>query len=421
MKPTNFAEQLSSLVAFLLPGLALWVHSGPSYGAALLLLGTMLFIPRWTNVRPAKGTWVLAALLLAMAVLWYELTTQLGVQRLDRPVKWALGALCLFYAAAYPPRASAFFLGLPIGCIGMGGLALWQIYVQGMARATGYTSAIPWGDTALLLACFTGVHTAIFWRNRRLQWRLLHVIAVMAGAGASLLSQSRGGWLSLGLAFPILVLVAWQLQARFLPRLLMLLSSLLLALALILFSVPHLRAHVNKAVHEVTQYFQSHEVNTSLGVRLEQYRLAFDLIPEKPLLGWSRQGFEQETERRVAAGLYDPAILGYRDYIHNELLDNWVKTGVLGALLQLALYGIPLFLFWPSARRMECQSPPEKWRQILSLRLMGCLIAVMYLGFGMSMPYFAHNSGTVFFIFSLICLWAALQGLEKRPLHEVRT
>ncbi|QXZ08802.1 O-antigen ligase family protein [Comamonas sp. Y33R10-2] len=420
MHPKNFAEHLTSLAAFLLPGLALWIRSGPSYGAALLLIGTLVFIPRWIKVRPAPGTWALAAVLLCMAILWYELTTQQDIQRLDRPVKWALGALCLFYAAANPPRASSFFWGLPIGCIGMGFLALWQIYGQGMWRATGYTNAIPWGDTALLLACFTGVHTVIFWRERLLPWRLLHVVAIVAGLSASMLSQSRGGWLALVLAIPLLVLVAWRLHADFLPKLLMLLGGVVLVFALTIFSVPHLRAHANKAVHEITQYFQSNEVNTSLGIRLEQYRMAFDLIPEKPLLGWSRQGFEQETERRVATGLYHPALLGYRDYIHNELLDSWVKTGVLGAMVQLALYFVPLWLFWPSSRRMSSVLPIEKWRQVLSLRLMGCLMSVMHLGFGMTMPYFAHNSGTVFFIFCMVCLWAALQGLEKANHDEVR-
>ena len=32
------------LVAFLIPALALWVRTGPSYGAALLLLGALIFL-----------------------------------------------------------------------------------------------------------------------------------------------------------------------------------------------------------------------------------------------------------------------------------------------------------------------------------------------------------------------------------------
>lgn len=417
----TFPFYVTSLAAFLLPALALWIRSGPSYGAALLLVGSLCFFPLWTKRKPVSGTWALAMTFLGMAVLWYELTTQQGINQLDRPLKWALGALCLFYAAACPPRATAFFLGLPIGCLGMGGLALWQVLVQGMERATGFTNAIPWGDTALLLACFTGVFTALFWRENSWIWRVFHIVSVIAGVCSSLLSHSRGGWMALSLAFAMLMLVTWQLRAQIFIRLFAFLSASSLILIFVLASVPQFRDRVDQAATEINQYFDTHQVNTSLGIRLEQYRLAFNLIPEKPLLGWGRQGFVQETERRVTTGEYDPAILGYRDYIHNELLDSWVKTGVLGALLQLTLYGLPLFLFWPSPKRMAVWPQAKKWRQILALRIMGSLMGLMYFGFGMTMPYFAHNSGTVFFIFCLICLWSALQGLEREASGEERT
>ena len=413
MNLQNLPLQLTSLVAFLIPAFALWIRTGPSYGAAVLLLGTLCFTPRWIKSRPASGTWALALVLLGMAVLWLELTTQQGFHRWDRPIKWALGALCLFYAAACAPRPSAFFFGLPIGCIGMGGLALWQVFGQGMERATGYTSAIPWGDTALLLACFNGVYAAIFWKEHGWPWRLLQIIAVMAGVSASLLSQARGGWLALLLAFPMLLLVGWQLRSRFFRPLIALLSSLMIALLVIIASVPSLRAHVDKAATEITQFYHGHNVNTSLGIRLEQYRLAFEVIPKKPLLGWTRKGFVEETERLVAAGEYDPSIIEYKDFIHNELLDNWAKTGIPGVLMQLALYGVPLFLFWPSAKRLQLISAGQPLRQALALRVMGSLMSVMYFGFGLTMPFFNHNSGTVFFIFCLICLWSALQGVER--------
>lgn len=409
--------QLTALVAFLIPALALWVRTGPSYGAALLLIGALIFLPKWIKARPSAGTWALALILLCMSILWWELTVQEGFHRWDKPIKWALGAFCLFFAAAYPPRASAFFLGLPIGCIGMAGLAVWQVFGQGMERATGFTSAIPWGNTALLLACFNCVYAALFWREKSGAWRILQVLAIIAGASASLLSQSRGGWVSLALIPPMLLMIAWQLRSRFFPHFLVLLSVLTLAFVLVVSFVPRFQAHAVKATTEITQFFQGEKVDTSLGIRLEQYRLALEVIPQKPLLGWSRKGFVQETERLVASGKYDPSILEFKDFIHNEVLDNWAKFGIPGVLVQLALYGVPLFLFWPTARRMARQTAKPQWQQAMALRIMGCMMGVMYLSFGMSMPFFNHNSGTVFFIFCLICLWASLEGLEQEAVR----
>jgi O-antigen ligase len=412
MNVKNLPFKLTALVAFLIPALALWVRTGPSYGAALLLLGSLVFLPQWIKVRPSSGTWALAFVLSCMAVLWWVLTAQSGFHRWDKPIKWALGALCLFFAAAFPPKPAAFFLGLPIGCLGMTGLAIWQVYGQGLSRATGFTSAIPWGDTALLLACFTGVYAVIFWREKGWGWRALQIVAVVAGMSASMLSEARGGWISLVLLPPMFLIITRQLRSRFFPHLLVLLSSLALVFLLVLGTVPRLQAHVVKAANEITQFFKGEGVNTSLGIRLEQYRLAFEVIPQKPLLGWGREGFVQETERLVASGKYDTSIIEYKDFIHNEVLDNWAKTGIPGVLAQLALYGVTLFLFWPSARRL-IYTDQQLANQALALRLMGCMMGLMYFGFGMTMPYFNHNSGTVFFIFCLICLWTALEGVER--------
>jgi O-antigen ligase len=43
----------------------LWLRSGYSYGAGLLVLGALLFLPRWVGRRQQPGTWLLVALFLA--------------------------------------------------------------------------------------------------------------------------------------------------------------------------------------------------------------------------------------------------------------------------------------------------------------------------------------------------------------------
>ena len=62
---------LTTLAAILVPGLALWLRSGYSYGAGLMVLGALCFLPRWVRYRQSNGTWLLVALFLGMAVMWY--------------------------------------------------------------------------------------------------------------------------------------------------------------------------------------------------------------------------------------------------------------------------------------------------------------------------------------------------------------
>ena len=208
------AAHNTTVAAFLLPALALWVPSGYSYGAVLLLLGALGFAPLWLRRKPDTATLGLALLLLGMGGLAFLLSLDLGASRWDKALKWWLGVPCLLYLVACPPRPQAFAAGLPWGCAGMGALALWQVVGQGLERATGYTNTIQWGNLALLLACLTTVPLAIFWRQHRWPWRLCMGLAAAMGLAASLLSQSRGGWLALVAVIALCLLLSRRRRPR---------------------------------------------------------------------------------------------------------------------------------------------------------------------------------------------------------------
>ena len=410
---SSMALKLTSFSAFLLAAQAIWVPSGYSYGAALLLLGALLYAPRWLRQRPEPATLWLAALLAGMGCMSFLLSLDLGVGRWDKGSKWLLGVPCLFFLAAYPPRPRAFIVGVPIGCIGMGALAAWQTWGQGLPRAAGFTNAIQWGNLALLLACMALVCLTVLWRLRSWPWRITMGLAVPAGMAASLLSQSRGGWLALGLVFPVLLLQVRQVRPRLFGRVLVLSLVSVAAVVAVLALTPRLNARVAVAVTEVGNYLATGDGSTSLGNRLDQYRLAAQLIPQKPWLGWGAHGYVQEMERLVVSGQFAQEQVHYPE-IHNIFLDAWVKVGLFGVLLQAALLACVLYLFWPSRRRLR-QWPDDSadWHDALALRVMGSLVPVCYLVFGMSQPFFNHNSGIMFFVFYVAVLWTALRGLER--------
>lgn len=408
------AGRLTTLAAFLLPALALWVPSGYSYAAALLLLGAIAFAPWWLRRRAHSGTWLIAALLCAMGGMWFLLSLDSGVARMDKGLKWLLGVPCLFFLAAFAPRAQAFFAGLPIGCAGMGLLALWQTWGQGLERATGYTNAIQWGNVALLLGCLNAVQMVVFWRQRGGPWRALMGVATALALCASLLSQSRGGWLALGALIPMGLLLVWRIRRGLFGRLLVASVLLVAVLAVLLGTAPRLRERVDLAATEVMGFVEKGREDTSLGLRLAQYRLVFELIPQKPWLGWGAHGYVDEVQRRVERGELVPEMTLYPQ-VHNDLLDVWVKVGMGGVLLQGGLYALLLILFWPRAHRL-CRHKEDTpgWRDALALRAMGSALVVAYAVFGMSQPFFNHNSGIMTFVFYVAVLWAALRGVEAQ-------
>lgn len=69
------------------------------------------------------------------------------------------------------------------------------------------------------------------------------------------------------------------------------------------------------------------------------------------LTGWGMAGYLQDKARRVAAGQYQPAIMEYI-YAHNEVLDVFVKTGLVGV-------GVLLDLLWGADCAVLAQSAPS--------------------------------------------------------------
>ncbi len=418
--PSPWQRQLTTLTAFLIPALALSVATGYSYGAVLLLLGALASLPRWAAVRPDRDTARLALAMVGMALLWCVLSDpRENWGRFDRTVKFALAVPCLLFIVAFPPRARALFWGLLVGSIGAGGVALWQVHVEGAPRASGFpsnhTNAIQWGNLALLMGAMLAAQTMALYRQLPRSIVALSVLAVLAALNASMLSQSRGGWLALLLAIPLAVALFQRLHPG---RLLRIVAGLLAALAVLTALNWKMVENRWQLMHqEVQVYDQQGEAGNSVGQRLEHWRYAWDAGREKPLAGWGMAGYMEDKARRVAAGEYHPSIMDYI-YAHNELLDLFVKTGLIGVGMILFFYGVPVALFWPSRRRLDAMArlPEPLQAQILAVRLSGLCIPVLYVGFGLTQVFFAHNSGIMFYLFLNTVTWGALVGLQRTAL-----
>ena len=70
------------------------------------------------------------------------------------------------------------------------------------------------------------------------------------------------------------------------------------------------------------------------------------------------------------------------------------------------------------AVHVAAQTPPAIWLGwslggLLALRAAAALLPLAYFGFGWTQVFFAHNSGNMFYIFSLVALWGAICRLES--------
>ncbi len=403
---TGALNTYTSLAVFLLGAIALVIPSGYSVGAAMLLLGSLVLLAKRPGLTLDRQEWAIIAVLLAYAAVsmlevWWDGQSSRG---LDKPSRFLFAIPALLLLLAYPPRAAFIWGGLATGGLATGLWAVWQKFALDMERALGYTSTIQFGNLSMLLGilCLAGLGWACLQPRARL-WMVL----LLAGAGfgilGSLLSSSRGGWVG----FPFVLWVLYSGYGQSLPRRALAgLAAFIIVGSVAVYAIPQLgvQHRVHQAFSDIENFVEHDKVTTSVGWRLEMWRTAAILISEQPVLGWGSLGYEQARDRLIEEGVIHSSLVRF-GHVHNEYLDAWLKRGVPGLVVLLALYLVPLRLF---ARRMR-----EKDLQLRAFAIAGVLLPVAYMDFGLTQVFLAHNSGVMMYAFWLVVLWAAMRNREK--------
>ena len=412
-----------TLAAFLLPALSLALPSGYSWGALLLCLTAVgaLFTARRES-RP-RGDLVRFAVAVALMGLLYATDAHTAHgwhwSGLDRSTKFGLSLLAIATVAAFPVQHIALKWGIWVGALGAGATAAHQVLWLDFPRAQGYTNAIQFGDIALLLGIWSWIWA--YQDTQKARW--WGWLAGFAGLYACLASQSRGGWVMV----PVLVAcVLWQRQrirpngARpsTLREYAWIVAVVLGALA---WQAPTLTERGTEAWREFVQHashaMPNETASTSVGQRLAHWQLALQMGLEKPLMGWGDDGYKREKEQRTRSG-EAPAVLAEFGHAHNEWLEQWAKKGLLGVLALALLLLVPASAYWRVLREAR-PSPGAVDRSARNaVALCGLVLVLGYAGFGQTQVMFAHNSGTMMYLFMNLLFLSActrLPGLTAPP------
>lgn len=393
----------TSVAVFLLGAIALVVPSGYSVGAVLLLLGSTWLLVARPSLGLTRQDWLVIAALGAYAAVgmmeaWLD---GQGSRGLDKPVRFLLAVPALLVVMAYPPRLAWMWSGLAVGAIAAGSWAGWQKLVEGVGRAGGFTYVIQFGNLSMLMGvlCLAGLGWA-YVQPHRVPWLLLLGLGALFGILGSLFSGSRGGWVG----FPLVILVLYRGYGRQLPRLIKFSALLAIVLgAVLVYIVPQtgVQSRVQEAFSDIERYVSGENQRTSLGARFEMWKGASQLIATKPLTGWGDNGYRQGMQGLADQGIIDSDVTRY-GHAHNEFIEAFAKRGVMGLLVLLALYLVPMRLF---ARGLGADD-----LELRSVAVAGVLLSVAYIDFGLSQVFFAHNSGVMMYAFWLAVLWGVFRS-----------
>jgi O-antigen ligase len=406
------ATLLATALVFLFPMLALITKNGISISSFLFLLAAIALFKssgavvraHWREIR-----WVVAAfgVYFAYHALSIALRPDADLGWLEKPSRMLFAVTALLVVVALRPAHRWFWRGVAGGAIAGLVLITWQRITLQMARPGGFFAdenlwfyvdrpggffnAITFGDLSLALGLLSLV-AAVELRGKR------HLLLPMAGALAGLLgclmTGTRGGWVALIFCGMLFLRYSKLLKRRVVVGI----AAAVLGIFALALSIPEsgLKDRVGEGITDVKSYVQDGTVYTRMGVRLELWRSALMLAEEKPLLGYTYQGYKQRTAELAAEGKVDPAAVP-PFHLHNDALQNLVVGGVVGLMLWIATLAVPFMWF-----RRAMHDAKDRSQQALALA--GMVLVTAYFSFGLTEVIFWSVGGSLFYALMVFLL-----------------
>lgn len=385
-------DRYFTVAVFLLPALSLNVPSGYSYGAVMLLLGSFYCLPKRGIPKLPSLIWATFSVMVVYAIVWMVdgIIRGDGVSDMDRPSRFLFAAISLLAISQCRIPQQAIWLGVGLGSAIAGVITVSQTWAAGVVRAHAYaTDIILFGNFSMTFALMS--LCGVVWALRQRWWAIwvsLLVFGAVSGIAASLLSASRGAWLALPVG---LIAITWLAAMSHLSKRISLalgLGSVLIVVGVLQTNIVQTRAA--QAVSEVDRYMAGEATRTSTGYRLEMWRGALHMFSEKPLLGHGEEGYQKRMIELEAAEVIVGGAARFGN-AHSLWMDTLAKKGLIGAVLVIALFLLPVLWFARFAKHAGTKGLP-----IASAGMVMCLTVAVS---GLTHTQFANMGGVMMYGF----------------------
>jgi len=165
-------------------------------------------------------------------------------------------------------------------------------------------------------------------------------------------SGTRGAWF----AIPFILLAWGAINVKDSPKFMLLLSGLLLTITWIGYSVfTNFQVRVDSGFHEIHSWLFTTTKDTSAGIRLSMWQIAWELIQRNPLLGYGDSGYQYLLNNQNSTTKYSTAALEMiaNSGPHNEFIANLLRSGVFGGLAFIATLFAPFYVYLKSLSRSQ--------------------------------------------------------------------
>jgi len=344
----------------LFPILSLSVRHWLSGIFSLIVLLALVFA--WTGreklYKEEKALFIIFALFIASFIISATLNgwTESSIRRIGTEFKFVMFFPLYLLIRRYPQAIVWLVSGIVIGAVVLGLQAIYDTFFTRIGRGNGIYGPIIFGDLAVLFAAISAIVLRYASKKTGSDY-LFYGVAILLGLLAGYFSGSRNAWLAAIILFLLLpFLVMEKIKIR--KLLISYAVVAVIGMSLVFLGPEKLVKRADIAVQEYSQYTgdsvdEGELFHSSIGFRLEQWRVALELFTEKPIFGFGAGNAGREINRYVKSGLAHPDLYNEHAYhgitgVHSTYFEVLVTEGIVG----LAIVGImllyPMYIFFKS-------------------------------------------------------------------------
>jgi O-antigen ligase len=338
--------------------------------------------------------------------------TDSSIRRLGAELKLVMFFPVYLAVRQQPSAIRWLFAGVVFGGIVIGLQAFYDTFFTSWQRGWGIYGSIIFGDLAALYFGFLMVIYIHLRRGLSRQSNIVILSAISLSVIAAILSGSRNAWIAVILILIIIGLM--NFRSIGIPRLFKGFAVFVLGVILLIYSTPaSIYTRADTAINEFKNYMdvdkrnKSTLIENSVGIRLEQWRVASNLVLEKPVFGFGGGNAGRETNRYVKLGKAHPDLYNEKAYTgyagaHSAYFETMVTEGLAGLIIFLFLLLFPLYVFIKSRNSHPVTSE------------LGIIFSVSFMVFSLTENPFVHdNFLSIYFVyFSVLYSTVALQKKE---------
>ncbi len=409
---SDWQSRLTLVLIFLFPiSVATVSHAGSTIYALLFLMSLVHCTGGWDKLSYREKQFLMGFVLFFFFSLSSLLMTQdmhEGVKRIERYLR-LLGLIPIYLMLRKKEISSArFYLaGAFLAVFVMAAQALYEVEVLKHPIASGAYHKIIFGNQAILCAAFVAC-AVMFFGKHRLHFSLA-LLAVLAGAYASILSGTRTAWLFV----PFILICLVILYRRRIKRRIwtyFLSGGLIMIFFLITVQPERLVSGFEAGWNDLKVFREDPDKHTSLGARLVMWRNSLLIFKESPILGTGMGDFKNDSLMLFEKGLsYKNDFAVRQANAHNLYFQLLAEGGLIGlTLLVTAIFILPfklLHALWKSSedRMLRCYA------------LSGLIGILAFVWFGVSESWVNRNPMiTTYCLTVLVFLSSAVNRSEGK-------